>query len=108
MAILERFQLDTLFQVAACTEEFGMGDADEMMLEILRQAEIHPSETLMLGTRPRTFQAARATDILSIGCRWGIKHPETTAEADLQCRIIPELNAIIRQADALALRKQEQ
>jgi phosphoglycolate phosphatase-like HAD superfamily hydrolase len=108
MAILERYQLDSLFQVTVCTEEFGMGDADEMMLEIMCQVEVHPSETLMLGTRPRTFQAARAADIVTIGCGWGIQNLDAIAEADLQCRIIPELNAIIRKADTLAIQKQEQ
>jgi phosphoglycolate phosphatase-like HAD superfamily hydrolase len=106
--VLERHQLDRFFQIAMCTDEFGMGDTGEMMLEIMRQLEVNPSETLMLGTRPQTFQAAKAVDVLAIGCGWGILHQAALAEADLRSPTIAELDSVIRKADALAFQNQEQ
>jgi len=105
IALVDRHQMDDLFQVTLCTEEFGMGDADEMMLEIMRQVEVNPSETLVLGTRPHTFQAAHGLDILAIGCGWGIRDHTGLTEADLQSRTISNLSAAIEKADTLAVQR---
>ena len=108
LEVLERYQLDRLFQIAVCTEEFGIGDTGEMVLEIMRQLEVNPSETLMMGTRPHTFQAAKAVDVLTIGCGWGILQQAALAEADLRSSSISGLDSVIRKADALAFQNQEQ
>jgi len=102
ISVMDRFQLDGVFQSALCTEEFGMGAADEMLLEIMRQAEVNPSETLMLGTRAHTFQAARAADIQTIGCGWGLRQTAGLGEADFQAHSLSALAAVVEQADGLA------
>ncbi len=104
ISVLERRPMDSLFQVALCTEEFGMGGAEEMLSEAMRQAEANPSETLVLGTRPQTFRAARALDIRSIGCSWGIREHAGLAEADFQCKSISDLLAAVEKAETLTLR----
>jgi phosphoglycolate phosphatase-like HAD superfamily hydrolase len=108
LEVLERHQLDYLFQIAMCADEFGMGDADEMMLEIMRQLEVNPSETLMMGTRPHAFQAAKSVNVLTIGCGWGILQHGALAEADLRSRTVSELDSAIRKADSLVFQSQEQ
>jgi phosphoglycolate phosphatase-like HAD superfamily hydrolase len=104
-AVIDRHQLDAVFQITFCTEEFGMGDADEMLLEVMRQAEVNPSETLVFGTRPHTFEAARALDILSVGCGWGIRQNARLDEADLQSSSPADLYAAVEKADTIALQR---
>ncbi len=102
VAVNDRHQLDNLFQIALCTEEFGIGEADEMFGEILYQAEVNPSETLALGTRSHYFQAAHNQDILTVGCGWGIRQQDGLSEADLIAPTLFELMPTIRKADHLA------
>jgi phosphoglycolate phosphatase-like HAD superfamily hydrolase len=102
LAVVDRYQLDSLFQVALCTEEFGAGDVGEMLEEIMHQAEVNPSETLALGTRPHSFRAADRLDILTIGCGWGIHTHDGLAEADLQSLTLGQLFPAIQRADVLA------
>jgi len=104
ISVMERHQLDGFFQVALCTEEFGIGAADEMLMEILRQAEVNPSEALVLGTRTPTFHAARALDIQSVGCGWGLRRTMGLREADYQAHSLAELAAVIEKADSRARR----
>jgi phosphoglycolate phosphatase-like HAD superfamily hydrolase len=98
----DRYLLDNLFQISLCTEEFGAGDADEMFGEIMRQAEVNPSETLALGTRPQFFQAAHNHDLLTVGCGWGIQQKDHLAEADLISPSFSDLSTIVEKADRLA------
>ncbi len=100
--VVDRFQLDRFFQVALCAEEFGMGDVDEMLMEILRQVEVNPSESLVLGTRAQTFHAARALDIQTIACGWGIQRHAGLDQADFQARSQEELAVAIEHADKVA------
>jgi phosphoglycolate phosphatase-like HAD superfamily hydrolase len=100
VSVADRYELDSIFQLTLCTEEFGRGGVDEMLEEVMRQAEVYPSETLVLGTRPDHFQAARALDVLSIGCGWGIHQHGALAEADLQAMSLSQLSAAIEKADA--------
>jgi len=102
LAVVDRHQLDNLFQIALCTEEFGVGNADEMVEEIMRQAEVNPSETLVLGTRPHFFQAAHNLDVLTIGCGWGLRRHNGLAEADLQSLTLAQLYPALQKADNLA------
>ncbi len=102
LAVSDRHGLDRLFQMAFCTEEFGMGGADEMLEEIMCRAEVNPSETLAFGTCPDFFLAARNLDIMTIGCGWGIRDPQGLAGADLQSMTSLSLHAAIAEADMLA------
>jgi phosphoglycolate phosphatase-like HAD superfamily hydrolase len=102
VAVNDRHQLDSLFHIALCTEEFGVGAADEMFVEIMSQAEVNPSETLALGTRPHFFQAAHNQDILTVGCGWGIQQQDGLSEADLTATKVSELLPAIKKADYLA------
>jgi phosphoglycolate phosphatase-like HAD superfamily hydrolase len=102
VAVNDRHQLDNLFQITLCTEEFGVGDADEMFGEIMHLAEVNPSEALAFGTRPHFFQAAHNQDLLTIGCGWGIRQQDGLAEADLIAPTLTELLPTIKKADYLA------
>lgn len=102
LSVTEQHQLDDVFQMALCTAEFGAGSADEMLEEIMHHAEVNPSEALVLGTRPRFFQAAHNLDMLTIGCGWGIRQHGGLAEADLQSLTFSQLYPAIQKADSLA------
>lgn len=104
MAVSDRFGLANLFEMAYCTEEYGMGGADEMIDEIMSRAEVNPSETLALGTRPDFFRAVRSLDVLSIGCGWGLHQLESLAGADLQASVLTDLFPAMEKADEMAAR----
>jgi phosphoglycolate phosphatase-like HAD superfamily hydrolase len=104
-AVIDRHQLDTLFQFALCVEEFGSGSTVEMLGEIMHQAEVNPSETLALGTRPHFFQAAHHLDMLTIGCGWGLSTHEGLADSDFQALTLKQLFPVIQKADEAALRQ---
>lgn len=102
MAVSDRHRLDSIFEVILCTEEFGVGGMGEMLEEIMLAAEVNPSETLVLGTRPYSFHAAHNLDVLSIGCGWGIRRHDGLGEADLQSLTLAQLYPAVRKADYLA------
>jgi phosphoglycolate phosphatase-like HAD superfamily hydrolase len=102
VSVTDRHQLDALFEIALCSEEFGSGSTDEMLAEIMQYAQVNASETLVLGTRPQFFQAAHNLDLLTIGCGWGIHQHRGLAEADLQSLTLAQLHPAIRKADQLA------
>jgi phosphoglycolate phosphatase-like HAD superfamily hydrolase len=102
VSVTDRHQLDTLFELSLCSEEFGTGSTDEMFSEIMHFAQVNASETLVLGTRPRFFQAAHNLDLLTIGCGWGIYQHRGLAEADLQSLTLAQLQSAIGKADQLA------
>ena len=104
LSVTERHQLENLFEIALCTDEFGVGSADEMFDEIMHYAEVNSSETLVLGTRPQFFEAAHNLDLLTIGCGWGIHNHGGLAEADLQSLTLPQLYPTLQKADHLASR----
>ncbi len=102
LAVTDRHRLEDMFEVSLCTEEFGAGSSDEMLEEIMHHAEVNPSETLALGTRPSFFHSAHNLDILTAGCGWGIRRHDGLHEADLQTLTLPRLFPTIQQADELA------
>jgi phosphoglycolate phosphatase-like HAD superfamily hydrolase len=102
LAVSDRHGLDRLFHTAFCTEEFGMGGADEMLEEIMCRAEVNPSETIALGTRPDFFLAARNLDIRTIGCGWGLRDTQVLNAADLQSAISFSVTAAVEEADRMA------
>jgi len=104
LAIMDQHRLDQMFDIALCTEEFGVGSADEMFEEIMTHTEVYPSETLVLGTRPAFFQAAHNLDLLTIGGGWGLSEQRGLAEADLQAPTVSRLEAVIEKADHLSNR----
>lgn len=105
LAVIDRNELDSLFQFALCTEEFGAGDVAEMLEEIMRQAEVNPSETLALGTRPHFFRSANSVDVQTIGCGWGIGNHDHMSDADMQSLTLEQIFPEIQKADALARSK---
>jgi phosphoglycolate phosphatase-like HAD superfamily hydrolase len=102
MAVSDRHELDRFFEMAYCTEEFGMGRAEEMFEEIMTRAEVNRSETLVLGTRPDFFQSARVLGLSTLGCGWGLQRPESIREADLHVKNLAQAYAALEQADGLA------
>ncbi len=101
MAVSDRHDLDNIFEMVYCTEEFGRGDAEEMFDEIMDRAEVHRSETLLLGTRTEFFVSARNLDIVSIGCGWGLHDLTQLQEADLQSPSLSHAFPAIVEADRL-------
>ncbi len=101
LAVIDQYELDSLFQFALCAEEFGAGNIAEMLEEIMHQAEVNPSETLTFGTRPHYFRSAKSVDIRTIGCGWGIGNHDHLAGADMQSLTLAELFPAINRADAL-------
>jgi phosphoglycolate phosphatase-like HAD superfamily hydrolase len=102
LAVSDRHRLDDLFDMALCTQDYGVGFADEMIEEIMRQSEVNPSETLVLATRPHFFEAAHNLDVLSIGCGWGIRRHDRLGEADIQSLTVAQIPPAILKADRLA------
>jgi phosphoglycolate phosphatase-like HAD superfamily hydrolase len=102
ISVTERHNLDSYFEIMFCTEEFGIGSTQEMLGDIMYQAEVNPSEVVVLGTRPQFFQAAHNLDVLTIGCGWGIRRHDGLAEADLQPVGLAQLPPAIQRADYLA------
>jgi phosphoglycolate phosphatase-like HAD superfamily hydrolase len=102
LSVSDRHELDSFFEAALCTEEYGVGSSEEMLEDLMRQAEVFPSETLVLGTRPAFFDAAHNLDVLTVGCGWGIHKFDGLREADLQALTIGRLLPAIREADELA------
>ncbi len=102
LAVSDRHGMDGLFDVSLCTEEFGVGSAGEMLEEIMHHAGVNPSETLVLGTRSAYFDAAHALDVMTIGCGWGLRHPQDSAGADLEALTVSHVCAAVEQADQLA------
>jgi phosphoglycolate phosphatase-like HAD superfamily hydrolase len=103
LAVSDSLNLDSLFEMAFCSEEFGSGGTDEMIEEIMNRAEVNPSETLALGTRPDFFRAARNLNVLTIGCGWGLQRHEGLSAADLQSLTIDQIYPAIEKADNLAV-----
>jgi phosphoglycolate phosphatase-like HAD superfamily hydrolase len=102
LAVNDRHQLEDMFEISLCTEEFGVGSGDEMLQEIMHHAEVNPSETLVLGTRSSFFQSAHNQDILTTGCGWGIRRHDGLQDADLQALTLAQLFPTIQKADELA------
>jgi phosphoglycolate phosphatase-like HAD superfamily hydrolase len=102
MAVSDRHDLHSFFDITMCTEEFGSGSAVEMLDEIMLQAGVNPSEMLVLGTRPPMFQSARSLGMKTIGCGWGLHQHNGLAEADLQVLAPAELFPAIAKADDIA------
>jgi phosphoglycolate phosphatase len=102
LAVSDRHELDRFFEMVYCTEEFGMGRAEEMFEEIMSRSEVNRSETLVLGTRPDFFQSARALGLSTLGCGWGLRRPESIREADLHAPSLLQAGAAIARADELA------
>ncbi len=100
MTVSDKHGLESLFDMSLCTEEFGSGSADEMLEEIMHYAEVNPSETLVLGTRPSFFDAAHNLDILTIGCGWGVRQHGGLEGSDLRAMTQADLYPAIRKADA--------
>ncbi len=102
MSVSDRHNLDQVFEMAFCTEDYGMGGAEEMLAEIMNHAAVNPSETLVLGTRPPCFDASHNLDILCIGCGWGLQKREALGNADFQLYSVDLLQSLIRQADEIS------
>ena len=102
MAVSDRHELDRLFDIALCTEEYGLGSAREMLSDMLDQAEVNPSEVLVHGTRPFFFEASHNLDLLTVGCGWGLHHKDALESADFLASDVTQVIPIIRRADDIA------
>lgn len=102
LSVSDRHNLDDLFDIAFCTQEFGVGSTDEMLEEIMRHGEVNPSETVVLGTRPALFEAAHNVNAVTIGCGWGIHRHGGLGNADLQSLTLANLHPALRKADDLS------
>jgi hypothetical protein len=73
-----------------------------MLVDILRQVEVNPSEALVLGARPTLFEISRGLDLLTISCGWGIHQSGATDSGDFQAAAVADLLPVIRRADSIA------
>jgi len=104
LAVSDRHGLGRIFQISLCTEEFGVGSADEMLEEVMHYNEVNPSETVVLGTRPALFQSAHNLDLVTVGCGWGLHQHDRLGEADSQAPTLGRLIAALQEADRVAAR----
>jgi phosphoglycolate phosphatase-like HAD superfamily hydrolase len=102
LSVNDRHNFADLFDIALCTQEFGVGSTDEMLEEIMRQCEVNRSETVVLGTRPSLFEAAHNLNLTAVGCGWGIHHHGGLGNADLQSLTLATLFPSIQKADKLS------
>ena len=102
LSVSDRYDFAALFDIALCTQEFGVGGTDEMLEEIMRQCEVNRSETVVLGTRPTFFEAAHNLNAMAVGCGWGIHHHGGLGNADLQSLTLSTLVPAIHKADELS------
>ena len=102
LAVSDRHDLHGLFEMVYCTEEYGAGGPDEMIEDMMARAEVNPSETLVLGTLPSMFHAARALDVITVGCGWGLRSRSALKDADLQVPALANLMRVVERADATA------
>ncbi len=102
MSVSDRLVLDQIFDLSLCTAEYGGGSFEEMFEDLMQQAEVLPSETLILGTRSLYFDAARILNISSIGCGWGLQQKRDFSAAVFESPTLAHLVPLIRQADAIA------
>ena len=103
MAFCDRNEMDLTFDIAVCTEEFGVGGTEEMISEIMDHSEVTASETILLATLPRYFEAGRDLGTLTIGCGWGIHEHAALSHADFQSLTLQHALPIIRQADSVTM-----
>lgn len=104
LEVSDRHELDDMFDISLCVEEFGMGSVDEMLEEVVRLAEVNRSEAIVLGTRPEYFRAARELELAAIGCGWGTQRQEFLAEAEYQALTPAEIIPAVLRVDELAAR----
>ena len=102
VTVSDRHSLDRTFERAFCTEDFGVGSVDEMLAEVMSHEEVNPSETLLLATRPRYFEAGVGLGVLTLGCGWGIEEHSALEQADFQSLTIDHALPVIRQADEVS------
>lgn len=102
LSVSDRQNLDDLFDIALCTQEFGVGGTDEMLEEIMRHCEVNRSETVVLGTRSSFFEAAHNLNAMAVGCGWGLHHHGGLGNADLQSLTLATLFPAIQKADQLS------
>ncbi len=102
MTVSDRFELDQLFDISLCTEEYGRGSAREMLADMLDRAEVNPSEVLVLGTRPALFEESHSLDLLTLGCGWGLQQKDALESADFQAVSLAQVLPAIRRADEIA------
>ncbi len=102
LAVSDCFGLDGHVDTLVCSEEYGGGGVGEMLDEIAYLSEVHPSETVVLGTRPAFFQAARDNDMMSVGCGWGIRNQAILETADLNAQTVNDLEHTIQEVDRIS------
>ncbi len=102
MAVSDHHDLDQYFDLSLCTEEYGLGSAQEMLGDLLNQAEVNPSEVLVLGTRPAMFEAGHSLDLLTLGCGWGIHLKDSLETADFHVSSVAQIIPVARRADEIA------
>jgi phosphoglycolate phosphatase-like HAD superfamily hydrolase len=99
MSVGDRHGMGDMFDVMLCTEEYGSGMAQEMLEDVMLQAEVHPSETVVLGTRPETFEAARSIDVVPVGCGWGLRRHDELEPAGLRALALRDLPVVLKEID---------
>jgi len=100
LAVCDRFCLSDVFECVLCTGEYGASGADEMFEDILARCEALAGETVYVGARPDTLDAARFLGIRSIVSGWGVQGGSPHLREEPCAADIQALSALIAAMDA--------
>ena len=100
LAVSDRFGLSDAFECSLCTGEYGTGGADEMLEDALSRCEALAGETVYVGTRPDTLEAARFLGITALVGAWGLHGEGMQGREEPRAADVQALAALIAGIDA--------
>jgi phosphoglycolate phosphatase-like HAD superfamily hydrolase len=100
MTVCDRFELSECVEHLSCAEEYGSGGTDEMLEETLERCEALASETVYLGTRPDSLEAARYLGIAPVACCWGLRGGFDFGAETITVRRVSDLGECLARLDA--------
>lgn len=87
------FKLDRFFDAYYTAEQFDYISKADILTKVV---EKHPNPRAVIGDRLKDFDAAKANNLLSIGCSYGYGTKEELNKADIVIDRFDELLTIIR------------
>jgi phosphoglycolate phosphatase-like HAD superfamily hydrolase len=99
LAVCDCHGFDSVFDLMACTQDYGSGGLFELLEDLTERFETHTSECVYLGTRAVCLEAATALGVTSLGCRWGLRGAFEVGRADRQADRPEEITAVLQEID---------
>jgi phosphoglycolate phosphatase len=95
--ILDMFELSSLFtSIYGDKAEFASHSKVNLLASLLRQHQLDPAGTWMIGDRIFDIQAAHANRIPCLAAGWGYGPPEECAQADAVALTPADVPALVR------------